>query len=219
MKRAPWMPEEIEILRRTFAINPTWKIAKVLGRTDSTVSQKAAKLGLKKSPKFLDSPASGRMRPGSSRGGATRFQKGQEPPNKGLRRPGWAPGRMAATQFKKGGRTGRAAENYQPIGTERVSKDGYQERKVHDGMPLQSRWRAVHLIRWEAINGPLPKGHALVFRDGDKANTDPRNMELVTRAELMRRNSYHNRYPKEVGLLIQLRGAVVRKINRRSRAA
>jgi len=35
----------------------------------------------------------------------------------------------------------------------------------------------------------------------------------------MRRNSYHTRYPKEVAQLIQLKGALNRKINRRSRQA
>ena len=33
------------------------------------------------------------------------------------------------------------------------------------------------------------------------------------------RNSYHNRYPKEVCLAIQLRGALMRKINRLTQEA
>lgn len=214
-----WQPEEIEILRRAFPRNPTWKIASVLGRTHSTVSQKAAKLGLRKDPGYLDSPASGRIRPGSNIGGSARFRPGQQAWNKGVKGSTGLHPNCCKTQFKKGCRTGRANNLYQPIGTERVSKDGYVERKLHDGMPLQSRWRGVHLIRWEAINGPLPKGHALVFKDGDKTNTDPANMELVTRAELMARNSYHNRYPKEVGRLIQLRGALNRKLNRKRKQA
>lgn len=219
MSRQPWQPEEVEILRRTFAHNPTWKIAQVLGRTHSTVSQKAVALGLSKSKDCLASPASGRLRPGDRRGGATRFRKGQESWNKGLKGVTGTHPNSRRTQFPKGHRGGRAAEKYQPIGTVRTSKDGYLEQKIHDGMPLQSRWRAVHLVRWEAINGPLPKGHALVFRDGDKANTDPENMELVTRAELMARNTLWNRYPREVAEVMQLRGALNRKIKNRSARA
>jgi len=214
-----WQPEEVEILQRAFADNPTWKLAKVLKRTATTVSQKAAKLGLKKSPEYLASPASGRLRSGDNRGGKSRFKSGQPAWNKGVKGVVGVQEACRRTQFKKGHLGGRAAEKYQPIGTERISKDGYVERKIHDGMPLQSRWRGVHLIRWEAINGPLPPGHALVFKDGDKANTGPENMELLTRAELMLRNSYHNRYPKDVGRLIQLRGALNRKLNRRSKQA
>jgi hypothetical protein len=45
----------------------------------------------------------------------------------------------------------------------------------------------------------------------------PEKLELVTHAELMRRNSYHTRYPKDLGLVIQMRGALNRKINRLSK--
>lgn len=95
-------------------------------------------------------------------------------------------GRSAETQFKPGQRTGRANALYKPIGTERVTRDGYVERKIHDGMPLQSRWRAVHLIRWEGVNGPIPEGHCLKCLDGDKQNTDPSNWIAVPRALLPR---------------------------------
>jgi hypothetical protein len=43
-------------------------------------------------------------------------------------------------------------------------------------------------------------------------------LELISRAENMRRNSYHTRYPKEVAQLIQLRGALNRQINKRLKA-
>jgi len=86
---------------------------------------------------------------------------------KGLRRPpGWAPGRMRETQFKPGVRQGVAVRLYKPIGHERLSKEGYLQRKIHDGLPRQSRWRAVHILVWEAANGPLPEGHAVAFRNG-----------------------------------------------------
>lgn len=152
-----------------------------------------------------------------------RFQPGQTPANKGLRRPGWAPGRMRENQFKKGERQGVAVKLYQPIGTERISKDGYLERKVNDDMPLQARWRAVHRLVWEAANGPIPPGHAVAFKDGKRtavaAEITADRLELVSRVELMRRNSYHTRYPKEVAQLIQLKGALNRKINHRSKTA
>ncbi|WP_370189331.1 HNH endonuclease signature motif containing protein [Qipengyuania sp.] len=92
----------------------------------------------------------------------------------------------ARTQFKKGHRGGKAAELYQPIGTERVSKDGYRERKIHDGMPFQSRWKEVHRIEWEELHGPVPEGHCLKCRDGDRSNTDPANWLCIPRALLPR---------------------------------
>lgn len=92
-----------------------------------------------------------------------------------------------AHQFRKGDRTGKAARNYKPIGHERVI-DGYLERKLHDGMPFKSRWRAVHLINWEAVNGPLPAGHALKCLDGNRLNTDASNWQLISRGVLSRLN-------------------------------
>lgn len=129
-----------------------------------------------------------RKRKGWKTGRSGRFEVGQEPTNKGKTCPPGVGGRhpnALRTQFKKGhGRTGRAVELYKPIGTERLSKEGYRERKVHDAMPLHSRWRAVHLIEWEAVNGAITKGHCLKCVDGDKLNTNPSNWELIPRALL-----------------------------------
>lgn len=105
------------------------------------------------------------------------------PPGKGGRHPN-----ARKTQFVKGERRGVAVKLYKPVGTERLSKEGYLERKIHDGMPLQSRWRAVHLVEWEAVNGPIPEGHALKCLDGNRLNTAPSNWELIPRAVLARLN-------------------------------
>jgi hypothetical protein len=164
----------------------------------------------------MESDFACRLRRDDHPGQATQFQKGQTPWNKGTHYT--AGGRSAETRFKPGERRGVAVNLYKPIGSERISKDGYLERKINDGLPLQKRWRAVHLIEWEAINGPLPAGHAIAFKDGDKTNRAPDNLELITRAELMRRNTVHN-YPKEIAKLVQLRGALVRQINRKTRKA
>lgn len=128
-----------------------------------------------------------RKRRGWKTGRTGCFVKGQEPANKG--KP-CAPGTGAhhpnavATRFKKGNRTGRANDNYQPIGTERISQDGYREVKIHDGMPLQSRWRLVHLVEWETVNGPIPAGHCLKSVDGDRTNVAPANWQMIPRALL-----------------------------------
>jgi len=129
-----------------------------------------------------------RVREGWKTGRTGQFTPGQTPANKGKPCPDGVGGRhpnARATQFKPGhGRTGFAVDLYKPIGTERISKDGYLERKIHDGRPLQTRWRGVHLINWEAANGPLPKGGCLKSRDGDKTNLDPANWMLIDRAIL-----------------------------------
>lgn len=108
------------------------------------------------------------------------FPKGHVPVNRGQKMPYNA--NSARTQFKKGSRMGPANEQYKPIGTERVTRDGYIERKIHDRLPLQSRWRAVHLLNWEAMHGPIPLGHFLKCRDSNHTNTDPSNWILLPRS-------------------------------------
>lgn len=123
-------------------------------------------------------------RKGWSTGRSGRFEKGRTPANKGRTMPFNA--NSARTQFKTGHRGGRAEALYKPVGSERLSRDGYLERKIHDGLPLQSRWRAVHLIRWEEVNGPIPESHCLKCLDGDRANTEPSNWVVLPRALLPR---------------------------------
>lgn len=115
--------------------------------------------------------------------------KGQASPNKGKQCPPGKGGRhpnARRTQFKPGERTGIAQKNYKPIGFERITQDGYRERKVNDDLPFNRRWRLVHLIEWEAVNGPIPKGHALKCLNGDKLDCSPSNWECIPRALLPR---------------------------------
>jgi len=125
---------------------------------------------------------------GTGRGG--HFPKGGVPHNKGVPcepgRGGLHPNAQKS-HYKKGNLTGRANSNYKPVGTERINDDGYLQRKVHDGLPLQSRWKLVHRINWEAANGPVPEGMALKCL-GDRLNVDPENWQLVPRAILPRLN-------------------------------
>jgi len=118
------------------------------------------------------------------------FEKGQTPFNKG--RKGYITPGCEKGWFKKGTRGGRAAKLYKPIGTERVAKGGYLQRKVNDDMPLQRRWRMVHIINWEAVNGPIPAGHALKCLDGNRQNTNHKNWELIPRSMLPRLAGRHS---------------------------
>lgn len=132
-----------------------------------------------------------RKRQGWATGRTGRFVAGQPAVNKGVPCPAGRGGRhpnARATQFAAGSRSGRAAERYKPIGTERLTKEGYRQRKVHDGLPLQSRWQLVQRIEWIAANGPIPEGHALKCLNGDKQDTSTANWQPVPRGVLARLN-------------------------------
>lgn len=189
--RRPWSSAEHDVLRAHFPNMPTARVAAMLGRAPSAVSQRASFLGVTKSAAYLASEESGRLQHGSTRGGATRFKKGQVPRNKGMKYPkGWAPGRMRETQFTKG----QAGWNWKPIGAERII-GGYRYTKVsdHRRVPHTVNWKATHILRWEAVNGPVPDGHALKCLNGDRCNVDASNWQAVPRALLPRLNGGRGR--------------------------
>lgn len=190
-------------------------LADRLARSVSAIYGRAAALGLHKSAEYLTSPDACRLRRGDQVGASSRFLRGHVPANKGLRRPGWSPGRMAETQFKPGVKP----RTWKPIGSTRFTKDGYLQRKVSDtGYPPRD-WVGEHTLLWEKAHGPIPKGHALVFKDRNKGNRNKGNiyldnLELITRRELMRRNTIHN-YPPELADVIRLGAALKRQLRRR----
>jgi len=75
----------------------------------------------------------------------------------------------------------------------------------------------VHVLIWQEAHGPVPKGHIIVFRDGNLENLSLDNLECISRAENMRRNTVCN-YPHELREVIRLRGLINRQINKRARA-
>ena len=182
-KAIPYSAEELEFIRSV----STW-------RRDQ--AHAAFCQGFRRDDVTLQSFHALCKRKGWFTGRTGRIEAGSVPHNRGKKcEPGRGGNHPNArrTQFTKGERRGVAIKLYKPIGTERIAKDGYLERKVHDGMPLQSRWRAVHLINWEVVNGPLPKGHALKCLDGNRLNTAAENWECVPRA-LLPRLAGGNRY-------------------------
>ncbi len=60
----------------------------------------------------------------------TRFKPGNLPHNCG--KPFHAGGRSVETQYQPGNRSGAAIALYRQIGAERVTRDGYLQRKVTD---------------------------------------------------------------------------------------
>lgn len=204
---ASWGAADLDTLRRLYPDTNTKDLARILKRTVASVYNAAAVRGLKKSQIYLASPSACRLRRGDRVGAAHRFQPGHSPTNKGLRRPGWAPGRMASTQFSKG----TMPHNWHPVGHERLTKEGYLQRKMADTGNTVDDYVEVHRLLWEERHGPLPSGLVLVFKDRNKANIVLENLEPITRRELMTRNSVH-RLPKELADLIQLNGALKRKL-------
>lgn len=112
-------------------------------------------------------------RNGLNTGTDGRFKKGHTPHNKGSK--GWYAQGMEKNWFKKG----NIPQKYKPVGSERISKDGYIEIKVKD----PNKWQLKHRYIWEKENGKIPKGMLLIFKDNNKLNIDLDNLMLISKAE------------------------------------
>lgn len=118
------------------------------------------------------------------------------------------------TQFKRG----TVPHTWVPVGSVRVV-EGVLERKFSNvpGAP-HLRWRPVARLVWEGAHGPVPAGHVVAFKPGmhttelDLITLD--RVELLSRAELVRRNSIHH-WPPELADVARLRGSLKRAINRK----
>lgn len=221
-RRRSWTEEDRAVLRALYPVRSTANVASVLRRSVKSVYANAAILGLRKSAEFLASEESGRLRKGQMRPGsvASQFQPGCVPANKGLRRPGWSPGRMRETQFQKGSRSGVAAQAWKPIGTISSDSGGYLRIKVRDavygkepsGFGNVRVWPLLQRHVWEQHHGPIPPGNVIAFLDGDRTRCVIENLECISRAELARRNTMWGRFPQELAEAIQLNGALKQKL-------
>ena len=212
-----WTEAECQLLRERYADTPTADLAVELACSETRILAKANAMGLHKSAALVSAMARERTARPDHGSHATRIQPGTAPWNKGLKgATGTQPG-CRATQFKPGA----VPATWVPLGSHVVNTDGYLDRKVSDEpkAPRHVRWHPVHRLVWVEANGPVPPGHLVVFKKGMFTNVLEQitldRLELVTRAENMRRNSVH-RYGPEIASLHQLRGAINRQINQRT---
>ena len=130
-----------------------------------------------------------------------RFEKGSVPANKGKK---WdefmspeAQARSRATCFKKG----ILPADTKPIGWERVDRDGYTYVKVKmrpSRSDCNDNFVAKHRLIWETANGPIPPGHVVLFKDGDKTNFSLENLVCISRqtAAVMNRLDLYSEDPE-----------------------
>ena len=98
--------------------------------------------------------------------------------------------------------------------TLRFMKSGLNEWLERHGWDegVPSGFQFVHILLWKQHNQEIPKGMFVVFKDRNKMNITIENLELIDRAENMRRNSYVN-LPEEIKEVIHIKKQITRKIN------
>ena len=210
-----WTDTDRATLRALYPEFSAAECAAAIGCSVSSINNQAHALGLRKSREWIAARARERtMRPGhGSRAG--QFRPGLTPWNKGKK------GLQLGGKHSRF-RPGERPHTWRPVGHE-VVREGRLWRKVTDknrGERARFNSKPVAVLVWEAEHGQVPAGHIVRFREGMATTVASEitidRLELVTRAENMARNTLH-RYPKEVAQLIQLRGALNRKINARTK--
>ena len=180
MKRRKWTERQVAYLIRHYADRDTEVLCQRLRRKPEQIYAKAQALGLRKPRDY--SVRAGRIGAQHPAAIAHRFVKGQEPPNKGKRIEEF----MSKEGIERSSRTrfqpGQLPHNTQPVGHERVSKDGYIYIKVS----MTEKMVLKHRYIWEQANGPVPDGHCVAFRDGNRQNCDLSNLYLISREEAAR---------------------------------
>jgi HNH endonuclease len=223
--RKYWTAEDLKLFVELYPHTSNKEIGKRLGRSEQSINAASGVYGLRKSAEYLARQNAELGKQLNVSGAAHRFPKGHVPANKGTRRPGWAPGRMASTQFKKGRRAGAAQAKWVPIGTVKMNADGYLRRKIADepeeiaGKGAHStNWEFVHRRVWEDAHGPIPEGYRIWWKDGNHWNCALENLELLSGKEHMRRTTVHG-LPQPLKEVIQLKGSINRQITMKTRKA
>ena len=196
INRLVWTNDMDAVIREHYPCKQTSDVADMLRLTPKQVLCRAKRLGLHKNPDVIAGIRENGM-----------FLKGHVPFNKGMKQQEF----MTAEQIEKTKATrfvkGQVPMNIKEIGYERVNVDGYVEVKTEKGFVLK------HRMIWEKHNGPIPKGHIVRFKNGNKLDIRIENLELVTCAQNMKDNTIHN-YPPEIKTTIRSIANINRRIKK-----
>lgn len=210
-KKQFWTPDEDAALAALFPDNKTELVATLLGRRYSQVANHAHYMKLNKSPEYMELHNAQSKKVVLEAGMNHRFKKGQAPVNKGKKLQEFMTvegiKNSTATRFRKG----NAPHNTRKDGDISIRQDktgrSYQYIRV-----ALAKWVLLHAHVWEQANGKVPEGSIIVFKDGNTMNTELSNLECITKAENMARNTIH-RYPEEIVSTVRTIGVLNRKIN------
>ena len=180
-KKHPWTKRQLNYLKKHYSDTPLEVLIENTKHSMKSIYNKAHELGLYKTKAFL---AHFGYRVSETEGARrNRFVKGQEPANKGKRIEEFmsAEGieRSSQTRFKKGNKPHNARE----IGSECIHADGYVYLRIESGCVPKHRYV------WEQVNGEVPEGYVVAFRDGDRLNCDIANLYLLSREDNARRRT------------------------------
>lgn len=193
-KQPPYSDDDIKIVSQLYPTTRNAEIAKVIGRSLSSVNHLGQRCGFKKDKAFIAQMSAEAWINNPNHGGkAGFFKKGVEHPFRGIKKSPEARAKVEHLFFKKGNIPHNAKAN----GYRSIDTNGYHKIKTDKGMEF------LHRKIWEDNNGEIPDNYLVSFKDGDRNNCNIENLVLVSRQNNMSCNSIRN-YPPEVRQTINL---------------
>lgn len=178
-------PEEDDFLKENYLKIPAKKLSKMMGRSESSARQRLALLGL-----VVPEEITAKFKAESY------FKKGDSPANKGKKQVDYmsadAIERTRLSRFKKGNIPSNAYNEVGKITTryDLKNKGGKPYKYICLALGV---WKPLHQHLWGQINGDVPKGYCLWFKDGNTLNCTIENLECITRKENRFRNASHQK--------------------------
>jgi hypothetical protein len=201
--RTFWTEQEIKFLQDNYSDMLTGDIAIILGRPLSGVYGKANSLGIFKSKEYIAKLLEHESKKLAEFGKNYQFKKNQIPYNYGQKMSTEMYNKCKKTFFKKGNKPYNTKKN----GDERIDADGYTYVKIAD-----KNWQLKQRLIWENANGPIPADSIVIFKDKNIENFNINNLQMITKAENMQRNTIHQ-YPEQIKQIIILNNKLKKQIN------
>lgn len=173
-----WPTKKQDKLIKLYATNPNIVISKKMGISEGAVMARAFKLGLKKDPEWL-----------KNQGKKFWFKKGHQPWNQGTKGLMNITEKAKASMFKKGIRPVNSYDGNGVVVFRRSKKSEAKSESYYYIKISDQKWEPLHRHIWEQKYRLIPNGMMLVFKDGNTRRCVIENLELITRAENMKRNS------------------------------
>lgn len=186
-----WKVREIVWLKEHYPNYSLGTCAILLKRSEYSVKAKVTELKLKHSPEFM-----------SKRRSATQFKKGHTT----LKGKKWDD--MYSPEVKE-----RLLEQRKNQTRHKIGEIYFVKSKGRKFIYLGKEKGSIPYARyiWETANGKIPKGCSISFKDGNPLNVELSNLECLTKAQMIEKNSWLNNKTKEQIREARIKGHVTRK--------
>lgn len=141
----------------------------------------------------------------------SRFPKGHEPMNKGVRMSEEMKEKIKHTFFQKG----NVPHNTKDDGSISTRLDKRGVPYMHYRIKM-SHWIPYHHKVWQDHNGEIPKGMNIIFLNKNTLDCRIENLEMVSNENLMKLNSIHH-FPEDLRISMRKLGKLKSIINKKTK--